>query len=106
MILFGPAAGGVQFFWRRPARIVGARAQTHTQPLGRYAANCSTAARPNLAGSSWAGASDTPRPIHLFYREGQIFFPLHERRVTSSCLCKKSEGAVLPLLIESVKNRI
>src|SRR6266481_6457224 len=26
--------------------------------------------------------------------------------VTSSCLCKKSEGAVLPLLIESLKNRI
>jgi hypothetical protein len=25
--------------------------------------------------------------------------------VTSSCLCKKSEGAVLPLLIESLKNR-
>src|SRR5438445_13145732 len=27
-------------------------------------------------------------------------------RVTSSCLCKKSEGAVLPLLIEPLKNRI
>src|SRR5216684_6432388 len=26
--------------------------------------------------------------------------------VTSSCLCKKGEGAVLPLLIESLKNRI
>src|SRR5438445_10573142 len=26
--------------------------------------------------------------------------------VTSSCLCKKSEGAVLPLLIESLKNGI
>src|SRR6266700_2834341 len=27
-------------------------------------------------------------------------------KVTSSCLCKKSEGAVLPLLIEPLKNRI
>src|ERR1700691_5494373 len=27
-------------------------------------------------------------------------------RVTSSCLCKKAEGVVLPLLIEPLKNRI
>src|SRR2546428_9934300 len=31
---------------------------------------------------------------------------MYTARVTSSCLCKKSEGAVLPLLIESLKNRI
>src|SRR6266699_5631477 len=30
----------------------------------------------------------------------------NRRMVTSSCLCKKSEGAVLPLLIEPLKNRI
>src|SRR2546428_5728769 len=31
---------------------------------------------------------------------------MYTARVTSSCLCKKSEGAVLPLLIESLKNGI
>src|SRR5487761_749635 len=42
----------------------------------------------------------------LFYRTSKETCIPCERWVTSSCLCKKSEGAVLPLLVESVKNRI
>jgi hypothetical protein len=53
MILSGPAAGGVQFFSEDPQGLSGRGPQTRTQPLGRHAANYSTAARPNLAGSSW-----------------------------------------------------
>src|SRR6266568_9668063 len=46
--------------------------------------------------------SSAGRSIH-FCRAGWKMVPA---RVTSSCLCKKSEGTVLPLLIEPLKNRI
>ena len=42
----------------------------------------------------------------LFYHRDQADFRSAAIKVTSSCLCKKAEGVVLPLLVESVKDGI
>src|SRR6266700_4366443 len=51
--------------------------------------------------------ADKPEGLRADHYSGKsIAARGHRIQVTSSCLCKKSEGAVVPLLIEPLKNRI
>src|SRR6266571_674014 len=77
--------------------------------LGSYSSRLQHACGPN--GGSAAPGTRRARAGPQYSEGGSsgAFFACNRgpaRGVTSSCLCKKSEGAVLPLLIEPLKNRI
>src|ERR1700680_4237249 len=54
----------------------------------------------------WVITNSCSEPTIITIAVSNTHLEHHPRGVTSSCLCKKAEGVVLPLLIESVKDGI